>query len=383
MSGRTHDAVVIGAGVFGAWIARNLIRQGQSVALVDQYGAANSRASSGGESRIIRVGYGSDEIYTIWALRSLETWAEFAGSRGKDLFVNTGMLWMAHDDDSQTKATKETLNKFGIPHDELDRRDLEERWPQISFGEVSWGIFEPASGALMARRAVQELQRECIESGVDFIIGKAEAPKGGGELDELILSNGERLSAGDYVFACGPWLPKVFPDLLGERIVPTRQEVFFFGTPPGSNQWRAERMPAWLEFEPHMYGLPDLENRGFKVAFDVHGPQIDPDTDDRLVSPAILEGVRQYLQKRFPGLRHAPLLESRVCQYENSSNGDFLIDRHPDFGNVWLVGAGSGHGFKHGPAIGEYTAGLIGGQFAFENRFSLATKLKNRQRSVF
>ena len=142
-------------------------------------------------------------------------------------------------------------------------------------------------------------------------------------------------------------------------------------------------MPAWLEFEPHMYGLPDLENRGFKVAFDVHGPQIDPDTDDRLVSPAILEGVRQYLQKRFPGLRHAPLLESRVCQYENSSNGDFLIDRHPDFGNVWLVGAGSGHGFKHGPAIGEYTAGLIGGQFAFENRFSLATKLKNRQRSVF
>jgi sarcosine oxidase len=383
MSSKTHDVAVIGAGVFGSWIARNLIRQGRTVALVDQYGAASNRASSGGESRIIRVGYGADEIYTIWALRSLDIWTEFFASRKVQLFIKSGMLWMARDGDSQTTATMHTLGRLGVAHEVLDRDELEKRWPQISFQEVNWGVYEPQSGALLARRAVHEVVADAIETGVEFSIGKIQKPRPSGKLDVLTLADGRAISAGEYVFACGPWLPGLFPEILDGRIVPTRQEVFFFGTPAGRREWKADTLPAWLEFEPHMYGLPDLENRGFKVAFDVHGPEIDPDNDERMTTSEILGKVRKYIRSRFPALADAPILETRVCQYENSSNGDFLIDRHPDLDNVWLVGAGSGHGFKHGPAIGEYVAGLIAGQFEFEERFSLKTKQLKRERSVF
>jgi glycine/D-amino acid oxidase-like deaminating enzyme len=142
-------------------------------------------------------------------------------------------------------------------------------------------------------------------------------------------------------------------------------------------------MPAWIDFGAEIYGLPDLEQRGFKVALDRHGPPFDPDTGERGVTDETLAAVRTHLAQRFPALQAAPLVEARVCQYENTSNGDFLIDRHPDFDNVWLVGGGSGHGFKHGPALGEYVAGCILTGSSSDTRFTLATKAVVQQRAVF
>jgi sarcosine oxidase len=209
------------------------------------------------------------------------------------------------------------------------------------------------------------------------------APTGSGDLAEITTRSGRRISAGTFIFSCGPWLPKLFPVLLKERIHPTRQEVFFFGTPAGNSRFRSPQMPIWIDFGAQIYGLPDLENRGFKVALDRHGPSFDPDIDDRTPNEEMLAEVRRFLYQRFPEMENAPAIESRVCQYENTSNGDFLIDRHPDFANVWLVGGGSGHGFKHGPALGEYVATRIleGGEI--EKRFTLATKGIVRKRSIF
>jgi glycine/D-amino acid oxidase-like deaminating enzyme len=142
-------------------------------------------------------------------------------------------------------------------------------------------------------------------------------------------------------------------------------------------------MPTWIDFADEFYGIPDLENRGFKIALDRHGPPIDPDTAERNVTGATLAAVRRFLARRFPGLKNAPLIEARVCQYENTSNGDFLIDRHPGYDNVWLVGGGSGHGFKHGPALGEYVAERITQGVGVEGRFSLQTKAKLQKRTVY
>lgn len=208
-------------------------------------------------------------------------------------------------------------------------------------------------------------------------------PVGSGRLGFVKTVSGEEIKAGIFVFACGPWLPKLFPNLLSSRIYPTRQEVFFFGLQAGDKQFAAPQMPTWIDFGAGFYGLPDLENRGFKIALDRHGSNIDPDTVERMTTPEVLAEVRKFLAERFPALKQAPLIESRVCQYENTSDGNFLIDRHPDFDNVWLVGGGSGHGFKHGPALGEYVSTKIikGGEI--EQRFSLATKETVRQRSVF
>src|SRR5262249_23344086 len=136
-------------------------------------------------------------------------------------------------------------------------------------------------------------------------------------------------------------------------------------------------------FGAEIYGIPDLENRGFKISIDRHGMEIDPDTAERSVTESVLTEVRAYLAHRFPSLKDAPLLEARVCQYENTSSGDFLIDRHPDFDDAWLVGGGSGHGFKHGPALGEYVAARIVEGGEVQERFTLATKERVRKRSVF
>lgn len=369
---KTHDVAVIGAGVFGAWSAYCLRRAGLRVLLVDAYGPGNSRASSGGESRMIRLGYGPDEIYTRWAQRSLGLWRELFAEIAADatpLFQPTGILWMARERDPYCEAVLATLQHVGSRVEKLDREEMVRRFPQIEPGQATWGILEPDSGVLMARRAVQAVVARARGIGVDY-------------RQDLVTPETE-IDAERLVFACGPWLPKIFPDLLGERIHVTRQEVIFFGVPAGDERFGPAALPAWIDFNDLVYGLPNLDGRGFKLAIDEHGPDFDPDTGERVVSEAGLKAARAYLARRIPLLAEAPVVETRVCQYENTSNGDFLIDRHPEFENVWLVGGGSGHGFKHGPAVGEYVTALIDGSGTPEPRFSLATKQKVRSRQVY
>ncbi|HEX7312726.1 MAG TPA: FAD-dependent oxidoreductase [Pyrinomonadaceae bacterium] len=381
---RTYDTAVIGAGVFGAWTAYRLREAGHAVALLDGYGPANSRASSGGESRIIRMGYGADEVYTRWAARSLALWREFFREVDRPLFHRTGVLWLARADDPYTLATIETLVKVGVKFGRLTRAELEGRFPQFNFGPEAWGVFEPDSGVILARSAVREVVREAVGHGVTYMPEAVVAPESRGRLDCVTTRSGLKLNAANFVFACGPWLPKLFPRLLGEWIRPTRQEVFFFGVGAGDPAFTTPAMPAWVDFRELVYGIPDLEGRGFKLAIDAHGPPFDPDSGERLATAAGLALAREQLARLLPGLRDAPVVETRVCQYENTPHGDFLIDRHPDFENVWLVGGGSGHGFKHGPALGEYVAGKVTHADADpEPRFLLSAEGKARRRLVY
>jgi len=380
---KTYDVAVIGAGVFGAWTALCLQRAGKRVALLDAYGPGNARASSGGESRLIRMAYGADELYTRWSVRSLEAWKEFFARTGKTLFHQTGILWIANAKDAQAEASREILTRVGVRHEILNRAELESRFPQIGFGAASWGIFEPESGVLLARRAVAAVVEAAIAEGVDYFQEFASTPNAAGKIASVRTSANRQIHAGEFVFACGPWLGKVFPDLLGGRIFVTRQEVYFFGVPAGDERFAPPAMPGWLFQADLTYGVPDLESRGFKIALDHHGPAFDPDTSARVPTADGIAAMRAYLAERFPALASAPLVEARVCQYENTSNGDFLVDRHPEHENVWLVGGGSGHGFKHGPAMGEHVAGRLTGTVAAESRFSLASKQTVQRRTVY
>ena len=377
----TYDFAVIGAGTFGAWTAWHLHRAAKSVLLLDAWGPAHSRASSGGESRVIRMGYGADEIYTRMAMRSLGLWQELAERTGQTLFHRTGVLWMARPDDPNSTATRATLARCGVRTEILSADELARRYPQMRVADPqAYAIFEPESGALLARRAVAAVVEDAAREGMAYATEAVEVKAG-----KVRTLSDHEIRAGVFLFACGPWLPKLFPELLGERICPTRQEVFFFAPPAGDRRFASPSLPVWIDFtDPRgPYGFPDLESRGFKLAFDRHGDAFDPDTGDRRLSEAGLREARRFLAERFPALADAPLTESRVCQYENTSNGDFLIDRHPEFDNLWLVGGGSGHGFKHGPAVGAYAAARILGNEAAEPRFSLASKGQTRNRMVF
>jgi sarcosine oxidase len=222
-----------------------------------------------------------------------------------------------------------------------------------------------------------------VKNGADFQIAQVAQPRARNILDAVKTSAGDRFSADHFVFACGPWLGKVFPELLGTRIFPTRQEIFFFGAPAGDSRFTPSALPTWLFQGEEVYGMPDIESRGLKFARDIHGEIVDPDTQSRIASADEATWAREYVAWRFPAMKDAPIVETRVCQYENTSHGDFLIDRHPELSNVWLAGGGSGHGFKHGPAFGEYLANQILGGATVEPRFSLASKATSRNRTVF
>ena len=382
---QTFDVAVIGAGVFGAWTAYQLRRAGAEVLLIDAYGAANSRASSGGESRIIRMGYGQDAIYTRMAQRSFTAWQElFDRINRPQLFQQTGVLWLARENDSYCEATLKTFQQTNVKFERLDRGELKRRYPQLELGEISWGTLETDSGILMARQAVQAVVAEALAAGVTYMAAAIRPPKTGPDkLQSITTTSGREIVAGKFIFACGPWLPKLYPELLAGLIHVTRQEVFFLGVPAGDDRFNSPGMPTWMDINELIYCLPNLDNRGLKIAIDQHGPPFDPDTGERIVNPESVKAVRAYLARRAPLLADAPVAESRVCQYENTSNGDFLIDRHPEFENVWLVGGGSGHGFKHGPAVGEHLTSLISGSAEVELRFALATKGQAQQRKVF
>lgn len=356
------DVVVIGAGVFGAWTAWNLQRRGQKVLLVDAWGAAHSRSSSGGETRLIRTEYAGNAFYTRWAWESLAEWQALGRRHESPIFQDVGALYIYAKDTPKIDESIALQRGLGIPIEKLAAADMAKRWPQINFDGISVGILQPTMGALMARRSVQTLVGEFVEAGGGFRTFAVDPPRSKrATLDAIRGTGGETLRAGRFIFACGPWLPKLFPEVVGARIVPTRQEVFYFSPEPGDTRFAPPHMPAWVDAsDPDLhYGFPDIEARGFKIALDGHGPKYDPDTVDRRITDQGLADVRAYLARRFPDIAKCPLALSEVCQYENSDNGHLLIDRHPAWANTWIVGGGSGHGFKHGPAVGRYVTDLV------------------------
>ena len=365
--------VVVGAGAFGGWTALFLRRRGAKVTLVDAWGPGNSRASSGGETRVIRATYGPDRIYVRMTARSLDLWRENEKRWGRRLYHRTGALWMVGKDDRYEKAALPVLREQEIACEELTAAEAAKRYPQIHMEGIEWAIAEKDAGYLTARIACAAVLEGFLAEGGEYRqASAAQGPIQNGRLGGVALSDGSKLQADVYVFACGPWLGRVFPEVLGNLIRPTRQEVFFFGTPAGDSRFTEEALPVWIDHGKQIfYGIPGNQWRGFKLADDTRGPAFDPTTGERTVSPEGLRAAREYLGFRFPGLKGSPLLEARVCQYENSEDQNFIADLHPNAANVWLVGGGSGHGFKHGPAMGELVAANVLGEKPAEPFFSL------------
>lgn len=372
MTTKPHIAVV-GAGAFGGWTALYLLRGGARVTLVDAWGPGNSRASSGGETRVFRGAYGPDQPYTKLAARALTLWKEHEAQWKRKFFFPAGVLWMAEGSGEFERGSLPLLKDAGIPFEQLSTNDMARRWPQISFDRIEWGIYEPQSGYLLARASAQAVVDQFVAEGGEYrqaavVAQKIEAgdlldPENlhaGGNWKGLPLSGGSNLAADRYVFACGPWLGKLFPSTVGPHFVSTKQDVFFFGTPANDQRYNEGNIPVWADHgDRFMYGIPGNQGRGFKLADDTRGPEFDPTSGERMVSEDRLAAAHRYLAYRFPGMKDTPLVETRVCQYEDTTDQNFIIDRHPKNQNVWIVGGGSGHGFKHGPALGEMVARLV------------------------
>jgi glycine/D-amino acid oxidase-like deaminating enzyme len=381
MKSKPHIAV-IGAGAFGGWTALHLLELGAHVTLLDNWGPGNSRASSGGETRIMRGTYGPNQPYTALAARAFKLWGKYENRWKHQLLHRTGVLWMVSSkDDDYERGSLALLREEHIKFQQLSTAQMKKRWPQINFSDVRWGIFESECGYLDARVSCQMVVDAFTGAGGTYrqvaalADGLEDAP-----LRSLRLSDGSRIRADYYVFACGPWLGKLFPEAVGKNIQPTKQDIFFFGPPARDSRFTDAHLPVWGDHgKRFFYGIPGSDRRGFKVADDTRGAAFDPTNGERVVSPATLKRVREYLSFRFPAMKEAPLIETRVCQYEQTLDSDFIVDRHPHMENVWLLGGGSGHGFKHGPALGEIMAEMILKAGTADERWQLARFSKRRK----
>ncbi len=356
----------MGAGTFGASLAWWLAGAGETVTLVDQFDPGDRRASSGGETRLLRSAHGADREYAAMARRARTLWRELEHESGESLFVECGLAWFAHGDDGWERASEAVLAELGVPVVRLDVADASRLFPSFRGDDLAFVLLEPEAGVLRAQRAVRALVRRAEERGARIVRGRARPDRAGAVLDD-----GTRLEGDAVVWACGPWLGKLFPDLVSLAV--TRQELLFVD---GGPAWRADGVPAWVDYDRAMYGTADLDGLGVKAAVDAEGPQVDP--DDELPDTSLTEpAVRSYLGERFPSLEHAPLLDARCCRYELTADTSFVAAAHPQEAGVWLVGGGSGHGFKHGPAMAELlTAALTGG--TLPDRFGLGERTPSR-----
>lgn len=355
------NVAVIGAGAFGGWTALHLLRRGAKVTLLDAWGPGNSRASSGGETRVIRGTYGANKIYTKMALRALQLWKENESRWQRQLYTRTGALWMVAGTGDFETASIPVLDELKLKYTKLTSAEAAKRYPQINFDGIKWALWEDEAGYLLARQSCELVLQNFLKEGGEYIQTQVQpGPIENGRMTSIKFSNGNEMNGGSYVFACGPWLGKVFPDVIGNKIRPTRQDVFFFGTPAGDTRFDEKNFPVWINHSDALfYGIPGNRWRGFKIADDTHGPDFDPTTSERKPSETALKAARDLIAIRFPALKDAPLVESRVCQYENSPDSNYIIDKHPAANNVWLIGGGSGHGYKMGPALGELVAELV------------------------
>ena len=376
---QSAEVIVVGAGVMGAWTAFYLQEQGAKVTLIDAYGPGNTRSSSGGETRILRADYGEKIIYTKMVVRAHELWDKWQKEWGRKLMYSTGRLSVGPADyATYANEAKHRLKPFGINSEVLDRDEINRRWPQLGILEDEVALYDTggAGGStLLAREACRATTEKFIENDGTFIHAKALPGKSiNGQLDSVELSDGRKLSADQYIFAGGPWMGSLFPEILNDKLKVLRRDVLFIGTPAGDPRFSYPNLPIWLFRGTRWYGFPDFHGRGLKAAPFPDYNSIDMDMDERLIHPIEIKRARDFAEMRFPALKNQPITEGRVCQLTLSIDEDFIVDTHPDNKNLWFACAGSGHAFKHGPAFGEYLSKRVldGTQRAeYDNAFRL------------
>ena len=357
----TRDIVVVGAGAFGGWTALYLREMGHTVTLIDQYGPGNSRATSGGETRQIRPVYGEREIYTKWVLEAFDRWQAREAEWGKKLFFRTGQLSLAPAWTKELIDTRTVFDRLGVKYDVVKPDDLARQYPQMTMNNVGVAMSTPSTGVLKAREGCLAVAQAFEKKGGRFVTAKVElGARAGGALQDVALSTGQRISAPIFVFACGPWLPKVFPSVMKNKLETPRRAVFFYGTPPGDQRFTYPNFPTWSV--DNAYGFPCIEGKGFKVVPTFERELVDPDTQEHTLTADEMRKGRAFAAKWFPALARQPLVDARICQREDSIDDHFIVQQHPELNNVWLVGGGSGHGYKHGIMLGDYVANRVIGQ---------------------
>ena len=355
MSTSGPSAIVVGAGAFGSSTALALARRGWSVTVVDRHGPANARGSSGDRTRLLRLGHSDftdDEAawYSRSAARGIAGWRQIEEAAGVPLLVPTGLVWLDGEADGPVARAGRRLQALDLPATLEAPAAAAARYPSLEVADVEATLWEPAACVIRAESAVRAAWALARAAGAELVLDEAR-PDGPGAVR---LAGGGRLEADRVVWACGAWLG----GLLGEEapVRPAWQEVLHWDVPAA---WRD--VPAFFDEPAEVYGFPDVDGLGLKAVTHHPGPAFDLDRTPRVPTPAGTAALAGWIARRFPALRDLPLLWARVMPYEMTPDGHFLLGPSPEDERRWVLGGGSGHGFKHAPALGELLATCLEG----------------------
>lgn len=366
----SHDCpsvIIVGAGVFGASLAHELAGRDWSVSLLDPFEPGHARSTSGDDGRFLRYVHRDDpdDWYTRSALHARDLWNKLGEAVGEQLLVPCGHMWFVTTEEGWEQAAARRSQEIGVALEIVDPEAAAAALPGLRHDDIEYVLYEPDAGILRARQGVRALVAEACRRGASFEYARARPADGAVEVD------GELRTADRIVWACGAWLNDLFPDIVS--IACRRGDQFYFGVDGG---WRAEDVPAWCDAAGSLYGYGDLDGFGVKALHSNHdGPIVDPDQVRREASAEKEADTRAALRRRFPALADAPLVGSRVCHYELVADRHFMVAPLPGDERVWLLGGGSGHGYKHGPDLGEHVADALEGRAQLPVWFGLHERL--------
>lgn len=365
-----RHVIVVGAGLTGAATARELVRQGQRVTVLERDVPASEHGSSHGSARIFRYAY-PDPLYTDLVVQSRQWWDELEAASGQTLISGCGAV--DHGSERDPRGLAEVLAAHGVQHELLSAGEATERWPAMSFDtEVLW---HPGAGVIDAEHAVHAMVDLAVAGGAELRTGvtvRAVIRDFAGWVVET--TDGESLRADDVVVAAGGWLPELLPTLglphgLRARIGPVevrKEQAFHFPYRDLDAIW-----PTLIHKRSDMqvYGLPggrDADMRGQKVAEFNGGPVIGSAAEsDGLIDAECRDRVVAYVKTYLPGLVPEPYAET-TCLFTNTPHEDFVIDT---FDGLTIASPCSGHGAKFAPLLGRIVAASVLGQPGVPDRF--------------
>jgi len=359
VAGAVLDVIVIGLGVMGSAIVRELARRGLQVAGLDRYTPPHALGSSHGESRIIREAYFEHPAYVPMVRSAYESWRELEAATGTTLLLQTGGLMIGRPASELVTGARRSADQHGLRYEMLAAADVERRFPALRPERDMVAVWEPRAGLLFAEACIAALLAQARAHGAALHFDDEVAawrPDGDGV--RVQTQRGE-YRARQLVIAAGAWAAMLLPDLQ-PRLRVERQVLYWFGCTGDTAAFAPQRCPIHLwqyDGRRFYYGFPEL-GTGIKLAFHHDGATTTADAVQRDVAPAEVEAIRS-ATRRFVPQADGPLLRSTVCLYTNTADEHFLVDRHPAHPQVVVASPCSGHGFKFAPAIGDIVADLV------------------------
>lgn len=359
-----NSVIVVGGGIMGVSAAYFLALSGRQVTLLDQFEVPNRWAASGDQLRVFRLTYGKDAFYTEMAAKTLPLWLEFNRLCEDKLLVQNGMLELAAKAHGYEEQSLAVLKDMRIPIQVLEKKEIQRRYPMINTRAIRYGLFHKDGGMAWASKAVSAISVLAQRKGAKIRPGvKAAAVlKDKNGICALKDSSGRRWEAESYVFAAGAWTPELLKSY-GIPLKVTLQEQLYLRPPVNRGRYRPEHFPVFAALGEGFYGLP-MHIHGFmKIGYHRPGSsgKPGPGQDDRLLTPAFERKCRTFLKRYIPELSGFTEMEGHTCYYDNTKDGDFIIDHLPDAPNALIAAGFSGHGFKFGPLIGKTLAELVVG----------------------